>query len=71
VLFTAALAMGVLVACGRTPEGDLTIDRPGDIDVDITTDTLRMPDMGPDTVVVDTLRRDTLHRDTVLPGRRP
>ena len=55
--------MAVFAACGRTPEGDLTIDRPGDVDVDVTTDTIRLPDAMRDTV------RDTLHRDTLVQPR--
>ena len=39
----AALA---LAACGRTKEGDLTVERPGDIDVKTTTDTIKMPEIG-------------------------
>jgi hypothetical protein len=43
MLVAAAVA---LTACGRTKDGDLTVERPGDIDVKTTTDTLKMPKVG-------------------------
>lgn len=56
-------AAAVLVACGRTKEGDLTVERPGDVDVDVQTtqDTLKLPDIG--------TRIDTINTPTV--GTKP
>jgi hypothetical protein len=60
MLVAAAVMLG---ACGRTKEGDLTVERPGDVDVDVTstTDTLKMPDVG--------TRIDTINTPTV--GTKP
>jgi hypothetical protein len=60
MLVAAAVVLG---ACGRTKEGDLTVERPGDVDVDVTstTDTLKMPDVG--------TRIDTINTPTV--GTKP
>ena len=33
MLVAAAFALG---ACGRTKDGDLTVERPGDVDVNVT-----------------------------------
>ena len=56
-------AAAVLAACGRTKEGDLTVERPGDVDVDVTTtqDTLKLPEVG--------TRIDTINTPTV--GTKP
>ena len=43
MLVAAAVA---LAACGRTKEGDLTVERPGDVDISTTTDTIKMPQIG-------------------------
>jgi hypothetical protein len=43
MLVAAAVA---LAACGRTKEGDLTVERPGDVDVTMTKDTLKLPEVG-------------------------
>ena len=42
-MVAAAVALG---ACGRTKEGDLTVERPGDVDVKMTKDTIKMPEVG-------------------------
>lgn len=54
-------AAAVLGACGRTSEGDLTVERPGDIDISTTKDTIKMPDIG--------TRIDTISTPTV--GTKP
>jgi hypothetical protein len=54
LLVAAAVA---LAACGRTKEGDLTVERPGDVDVKTTTDTIKMPEFG--------TRTDTINTPTV------
>ena len=54
MLVTAAVA---LVACGRTKEGDLTVERPGDVDVKTTTDTIPLPEIG---TKVDTINTPTM-----------
>jgi hypothetical protein len=54
MLVTAAVA---LVACGRTKEGDLTVERPGDVDVKTTTDTIPMPELG---TKIDTIKTPTM-----------
>jgi hypothetical protein len=43
MLVVAAMA---LAACGRTKDGDLTVERPGDVDIKTTTDTIKLPDVG-------------------------
>ena len=45
MLVSAAVA---LAACGRTKDGDVTVERPGDVDVNVTTtkDTIPMPSIG-------------------------
>jgi hypothetical protein len=52
-----------LTACGRTKEGDLTVERPGDVDVNVTStkDTLKLPEVG--------TRTDTINTPVV--GTRP
>ena len=54
MIVAAAVA---LVACGRTKEGDLTVERPGDIDISTTTDTLKLPDIG---TKIDTITTPTI-----------
>jgi hypothetical protein len=54
MLVAAAVA---LAACGRTKEGDLTVERPGDIDVTTTTDTIKMPEVG---TKIDTINTPTV-----------
>ena len=48
-----------LVACGRTNEGDLTVERPGDVDVDVSTtkDTIKLPEVG---TRIDTINTPTM-----------
>lgn len=58
MLVAAAVVLG---ACGRTKEGDLTVERPNDIDVSTTKDTLKMPEVG--------TRIDTINTPTV--GTKP
>jgi predicted small lipoprotein YifL len=60
MLVAAAFA---LAACGRTKDGDLTVERPGDVDVDVTStqDTIKLPDVG--------TRIDTINTPTV--GTKP
>ena len=56
MLVTAAFA---LAACGRTKEGDVTVERPGDVDVNVTTtkDTIPMPELG---TKIDTINTPTM-----------
>jgi hypothetical protein len=56
MLVTAAVA---LAACGRTKEGDLTVDRPGDVDVSVKTtkDTIPLPEVG---TKIDTINTPTV-----------
>jgi len=60
MLVSAAVA---LAACGRTKEGDVTVERPGDVDVNVTTtkDTIPMPEFG--------TRLDTINTPTM--GTKP
>jgi hypothetical protein len=59
VLFVAAAV--ALAACGRTKEGDLTVERPGDVDIQTTTDTIKMPEFG---TRVDTINTPTVGTKT-------
>ena len=56
MLVAAAVA---LVACGRTKEGDLTVERPGDVDVNVSTtkDTIKLPEVG---TKIDTITTPTV-----------
>lgn len=54
MLAAAAIA---LVACGKTKEGDLTVERPGDVDIQTTTDTIPMPELG---TKIDTINTPTM-----------
>jgi hypothetical protein len=67
---TLLVATFAVAACSRTPDGDVVIERPGDVDITSTTDTLRLPNvpdvdvnMKRDTVIVDrpsiTVKRDS------------
>jgi hypothetical protein len=58
MLVVAAVAV---TACGRTKEGDLTVERPGDIDISTTKDTIKLPEVG--------TRIDTISTPTV--GTKP
>jgi hypothetical protein len=61
-------AIVALAACGRTDDGRVTVERPGDVDVHTTTDTLPRVDM-PD-VDIGT-RKDTINVPTVDVNKRP
>ena len=54
MIVAAAVA---LTACGRTKEGDLTVERPGDVDVTMTKDTLKVPEIG---TKIDTINTPTV-----------
>ena len=54
MIVAAAVA---LVACGRTKEGDLTVERPGDIDISTTKDTIKLPEVG---TRIDTINTPTM-----------
>ncbi len=54
MLVAAAVA---LAACGRTKDGDLTVERPGDVDVTMTKDTLKLPEVG---TKIDTINTPTV-----------
>jgi hypothetical protein len=61
----AIVAAAVLAsACGKTEEGDLTVERPADIDVRSTTDTIKTPNM-PDVDVGTTKDTLVVNRPTV------
>ena len=70
IMITSAVALLALGACGRTDDGDVVIERPGDVDVRTTKDTLRTPDIDigtqKDTLIVNkpVIRHDddTTHR---------
>jgi hypothetical protein len=59
IMIVAAAA--ALAACGRTKEGDLTVERPGDVDIQTTTDTIKMPEFG---TRVDTINTPTVGTKT-------
>ena len=42
----ALSALGFLAACKRTDDGKLVIERPGEIDVKVKSDTLHLPTVG-------------------------
>jgi hypothetical protein len=54
MLVVAAVAV---TACGRTKEGDLTVERPGDIDISTTKDTIKLPEVG---TRIDTINTPTM-----------
>lgn len=54
MLVAAAVVLG---ACGRTKEGDLTVERPGDVDVQMTKDTIKLPEVG---TKIDTINTPTV-----------
>lgn len=56
-LLLAAASAIALGACSRTSDGDVVVDRPSDIDVKTTKDTLHMPTM--------TTRTDTINSPVV------
>jgi hypothetical protein len=82
-MVAAVAALMAAGACGRTSDGDVTLERPGDVDVRTTTDTLNAPrvpsfdiDTRPETVIFnrptinrDSARRDSVRRDSIR--RRP
>ena len=45
MLILAVSALGLLAACKRTDDGKLVIERPGEIDVKVKNDTLKMPEI--------------------------
>ena len=59
-MFVAA-AIVALGACSKTPDGDLVVERPGDVDVKMTTDTLKLPEIG--------MRTDTINTPVI--GTKP
>ncbi|HZI41001.1 MAG TPA: hypothetical protein VFD67_04840 [Gemmatimonadaceae bacterium] len=42
----ALSALGFLAACKRTDDGKLVIERPGEIDVKVKSDTVHLPSIG-------------------------
>jgi hypothetical protein len=74
MLVAAAVVLG---ACGRTKEGDLTVERPGDVDVSVKTtkDTLKLPEIGTriDTINTPTVgtKKDTIIIDKPVVGTKP
>ena len=54
MLVAAAVVLG---ACGRTKDGDLTVERPGDVDVKMTKDTIKVPEVG---TKIDTINTPTV-----------
>jgi hypothetical protein len=57
----AAAMIAALGACSRSKDGDIVVERPGDVDVKMTTDTLKLPDVG--------TRKDTINTPTM--GTKP
>ena len=53
----ALCALGVLGACKRTDDGQLVIERPGEVDVKMKNDTLHLPSLG--------TRKDTVTTPTI------
>jgi len=45
IFILAVSTLGLLAACKRTDDGKLVIERPGEIDVKVKSDTLKMPDI--------------------------
>ena len=62
MIVAAAVVLG---ACGRTKDGDLTVERPGDVDVQMTKDTIKMPEVG---TRIDTINTPTMgtKKDTII-----
>lgn len=56
-LLLAAASAIALGACGRTSDGDVVVNRPSDVEVKTTKDTLHMPTM--------TTRTDTINAPVV------
>ena len=67
----------VLDACSRTKDGDIVVERPGDVDVDVksTTDTLKLPEVGTkiDTITTPTVgtKPETLIVNKPVVGTKP
>jgi hypothetical protein len=57
----AVVAIALAGACSKTDEGDVVVERPGEIDVKTTKDTIKTPDM-PDVDV-------NMKKDTVIVNR--
>ena len=53
MLVTAIVAVAV-TACSRTKEGDVVVDRPGEVEVHMKKDTLNVPSVGTKTDSVNT-----------------
>jgi hypothetical protein len=64
-LLLAAASVLALGACSRTSDGDVVIDRPSDIDVQTTKDTLHMPSV---TTRTDTVNSPVIgvQKDTIV-----
>ena len=46
IMLVTAMAAVVTTACSRTKEGDVVVDRPGEVEVHMKKDTLNVPSVG-------------------------
>jgi hypothetical protein len=53
-ILAAVAALSILSACSRTKDGDLVVERPGDVKVTTTKDTLALPRVGTKTDTINT-----------------
>ena len=56
-LFAAFVAAGLLAACSRTDDGKIVVERPGEVQVKTTKDTISVPTVG--------TRKDTINTPVV------
>jgi hypothetical protein len=50
----AVVALAILSACSRTKDGDIVVERPGDVKVTTTKDTIGVPRVGTKTDTINT-----------------
>jgi electron transfer flavoprotein alpha/beta subunit len=55
--FAAIVALGAAAACSRTDDGKIVVERPGDVQVTTTKDTVSLPTVG---TVKDTINTPTI-----------
>jgi hypothetical protein len=68
-LTIAAAVLGVLAACKRTDDGKLVIERPGEVEVKIKSDTLSLPSIS---TTKDTISTPTIGvKEETLIVKRP
>ena len=54
IAFLALSTLGFVAACKRTDDGKLVIERPGEVDVKVRSDTLHLPSIGTEKDTVTT-----------------